>query len=173
MNTRKPGPQSEFAEFCDAHHARLVGLLGLFCGNRDLAEELAQETLMRAYRDWPKVRAVDAPVAWLYRVGVNLAKSHFRRRKAEARARERLKGLPVTAHSESPLVVEVRESVRALPPRMRSALVLRYYGDLRVADIAIALDCSETTVKKLLGGALTRLRAEERAVDGKETADAS
>ncbi len=167
-----PRAQQDFTEFCDAHHARLVGLLGLFCGSRELAEEFAQESLMRAYRDWSKVRAMDSPVAWLYRVGTNLARSHFRRRRAEARARERLKGLAVPP-AEPPIALEVRESIRALPPRMRSALVLRYYGDLRVSDVATALDCSETTVKKLLGSALERLRTEERATDGKETADAS
>ncbi len=128
---------------------------------------------MRAYRDWPKVRVMDSPTAWLYRVGTNLARSHFRRRRAEARARERLKSLPAPPPVDPPIVLEVRESLRALPPRMRSALVLRYYADLRVSDIATALDCSETTVKKLLSSALDRLRAQERAADGKETADAS
>ena len=172
MTTESRGAQQEFADFCDAHHARLVGLLGLFSGSRDLAEEFAQESLMRAYRDWPKVRALDSPMAWLYRVGTNLARSHFRRRRAETRARERLKRLPPPP-AEPPIALEVRESIRALPPRMRSALVLRYYGDLRVSDVATALDCSETTVKKLLGSALQRLRAEGRVTDGKETADAS
>lgn len=165
-------PGDEFTEFCQAHHARLVGLLGLFCGSADLGEELAQESLMRAYRDWPKVRAMDSPMAWLYRVGTNLARSYFRRKRAEARARERLRGLPASVAADPPIVVEVREAIRALPPRMRSALVLRYYGELRVADIASALDCSQTTVKNLLSGALARLRAQERA-ERKESVDAS
>jgi DNA-directed RNA polymerase specialized sigma24 family protein len=61
-----------------------------------LAEELAQETMVRVARDWEKVSRLDAPGAWAYRVAMNLARSHFRRarwpvvwRRACARRRPR------------------------------------------------------------------------------------
>ena len=164
---------AEFSRFCERHHAKLVGLLGLFSGSRELGEELAQETLMRAYRDWPKVRTMDAPAAWLYRVGTNLARSQFRRRRAEAKARARLETESLVRTPEAAAVLEMRESIVALPPRMRAAIVLRYYGDLRISEIADSMDCSESTVKKLLRRALTRLRDEERTADGRESWDAS
>lgn len=169
----------DFSDFCEAHHDRLVGLLGLFCGSRDLGEEFAQETLMRAYRDWPKVQTMDSPSAWLYRVGTNLARSHFRRRRAESKAQSRLEAelsesaRPGTETLEADAVVQVRESIGRLPVRMRTVVVLRYYGRLRITEIAAAMECSESTVKKLLRRALVRFRDEERITTGRESWDAS
>src|SRR5688500_17429750 len=53
-----------FAEFCRREHQRLVGALGLYCGDFDLAEELAQEALARVWRDWATVQRKDSPAAW-------------------------------------------------------------------------------------------------------------
>ena len=47
----------EFAAFCRAEQSRLIAALGLYCGDFDVAEEIAQETLARMWRDWDKVRA--------------------------------------------------------------------------------------------------------------------
>ena len=165
--------KADFADFCERHYPNLVGLLGLFCGNRELGEEFAQETLMRAYRDWSKVRSYDSPAAWLYRVGTNLARSHFRRKRAEGRAKARLEREPAPRASEPALVLEIRDAIARLPMRMRTAVVLRFYGGLRISEIADALECSESTVKKLLRRAIVRFREEDRIADGKESWDAS
>lgn len=77
--------ESEFVAFCVEEHPRLVGALSLYCGDRALAEELAQDALTRACRDWRKVRNFAAPGAWTHRVAMNLANSYFRRRAAETR----------------------------------------------------------------------------------------
>jgi len=82
--------EAEFADFCVAEHSRLVGALSLYCGDRTLAEELAQDALSRACRDWKKVRRLGAPGAWTHRVAINLANSHFRRAAIELRAKRRL-----------------------------------------------------------------------------------
>ena len=76
--------------FCRAEYPRLVGMLDLYCGDLGVAEELAQEALTRVYRHWKKVSALDKPEAWVRRVAINLANSHFRRRKAERKAREQI-----------------------------------------------------------------------------------
>ena len=165
---------ADFSEFCERHHARLVGLLGLFCGSRELGEEFAQETFMRAYRDWTKVRTMDAPAAWLYRVGTNLARSHFRRSQAERRARGRLESRPPERTTPEPAIAtEMREVLLDLPLRMRTAVVLRYYGQLRLSEIADAMNCSESTVKKILRRALVRLKDQEQIVNGRESWDVS
>ena len=82
------------ATFCAAQHGRLVGSLTLYCGDRDVAEVLAQETLVRVCRDWNRVRTMAAPAAWAHRVGLNLANSWYTRRRAERRATERLSARP-------------------------------------------------------------------------------
>ncbi|MDQ4125469.1 MAG: hypothetical protein M3134_07710, partial [Actinomycetota bacterium] len=91
------GEQDERAQlisFCRREHGRIVGLLSLYCGDAAVAEELAQDALARVCRDWRKVRRMDYPEAWASRVAINLANSHFRRRAAEKRARERLAARP-------------------------------------------------------------------------------
>lgn len=77
---------------CTQLEPRLIGTLTLYCGDRGVAEELAQETLVRLLDRWEQVRALDHPAAWAHRVAINLANSRFRRLRAERRARQRLAG---------------------------------------------------------------------------------
>ena len=58
---------ADLVGFCLAEWSRLVGTLALFTGDADLAEELAQETIVRVCRDWRKVSSMDAPGAWAAR----------------------------------------------------------------------------------------------------------
>ena len=158
-------------EFCRAQYPRLVGFLGLYCGDRAVAEELTQETLARVWRKWPKVHHLDRPDAWAQRVAINLANSHFRRLVAERKARSRT-GVPA---EERPAPVEdvltVRRAVAALPRRQRAAIVLHYYLDLPLAEVAERLETSVPAVKSLLHRAVARLRAEGGVVEQKEVAD--
>jgi RNA polymerase sigma factor (sigma-70 family) len=145
--------------FCRAMHPRLVGALALHCGDRHVAEELAQETLARVWERWPSVREMASPESWTYRVGFNLAASRFRRRSAERRARARA-GEGLDAHvPDLASALAVRAAVAALPPRQRAAVVLRYFADLSVDDTAAALRCAPGTVKALTSQAITALRA--------------
>lgn len=75
----------ELTAMCEREHPRLVGMLGLYCGDAEVAEDLAQEALIRLCRDWRKVRKLDAPDRWLHRVAINLAHSHYRRKTTERR----------------------------------------------------------------------------------------
>ena len=165
----------ELAAFCRAQWPRLVGSLTLQTGNRDLAADLAQETLARVCRDWHKVRDLDAPGAWVHRVAVNLAHSHFRRRRVSLSARRRVGSGANEAASEADAVnaIVVRAAVAALPTRQRTALVLRYYADLSVAQVAEVMGCPEGTVKTLTSRAIAALRAQGLAEeDSKEDTDA-
>lgn len=141
----------DLEQFCAAQHPRLVRGLALYTGDAGLAEELAQEALVRAIRQWEDVREMVAPGAWVHRVGLNLAKSRFRRRHAAARARRRL-GAGTDGWAEDPdsaEAVEVRRALAALPERQRAAVVLRYVNELTVAETADVLGCPEGTVKTL------------------------
>jgi RNA polymerase sigma factor (sigma-70 family) len=153
--------ESEFGAFCVEEHPRLVGSLSLYCGDRAVAEELAQDALARACRDWRKVRRMGAPGAWTHRVAINLANSYFRRAAAEIRAKRRLQE-EQRAHTDSGLepvaAVTIRAAVAALPRRQRAALILRYYVDLPVREVAVAMECPEGTVKTLTSKAIESLR---------------
>jgi RNA polymerase sigma-70 factor (sigma-E family) len=143
--------------FCRALHPRLVGSLALHCGDRDVAQELAQETLARVWERWASVRAMDAPEAWAYRVAFNLAASRFRRAAAERRARSRFG--PVVEHvPDAADALAVRAAVGSLPPRQRAAIVLRYFADLSVEQTAEVLGCAPGTIKSLTSQAIATLR---------------
>jgi RNA polymerase sigma factor (sigma-70 family) len=150
-------PRDDVDTFCRREWPRLVGSLSLFTGDADLAEEIAQETLARVCRDWRKVSNLDAPGAWAHRVAINLARSHYRHR-AVARRHASALVRPATEDSDTASAVAVRQAVAALPLRQRSALVLRYFADLSVAETAEAMRCPEGTVKTLTRQAILALR---------------
>lgn len=152
---------SEFPDFCAQHHERLVGTLGLYCGDRAVGEELAQEALARAWARWTKVRGLDDPVGWVYRVGLNLANSYFRRKVVERRAHQRVATTPVQSDAADPTTALVlREAIAQLPRRKRTALVLRYFVDMPYAEISKVMDAPESTVKSLARRGVEDLRGQ-------------
>ena len=151
----------EFPDFCAQHHERLVGTLGLYCGDRAVGEELAQEALARAWARWAKVRELDDPPGWVYRVALNLANSHFRRKVVERRAQQRVASTPIESDAGDPTTALVlREAIARLPRRKRTALVLRYFVDMPFAEIAKVMDAPESTVKSLARRGVEDLRGE-------------
>jgi RNA polymerase sigma factor (sigma-70 family) len=145
--------------FCRREWPRLVGSLSLFTGDGDLAQELAQETLARVCRDWNKVSTLDAPGAWAHRVALNLARSHYRHRSVARRYANRVGTPPEFCDPDTASAIAVRAAVALLPVRQRSALVLRYFADLSVAETAEAMRCPEGTVKTLTRQAILSLRS--------------
>jgi RNA polymerase sigma factor (sigma-70 family) len=145
---------------------RLVGSLTLYCGDRLLAEEFAQEALARAIERWSRVGAMASPEAWTYRTAFNLARSSFRRSANERRARDRMS--PVEQLPDAAEAIAVREAVLALPPRQRAVIVSRFYLGLDVADTARVLRCRPGTVKAHTFKALANLRT-AGLIDTEET----
>jgi RNA polymerase sigma-70 factor, ECF subfamily len=154
------GDDPELAKFCRAEWPRLVGSLGLYVGDRALAEDLAQEALVRVCTHWKQVRDADSPSAWAHRVAFNLAKAHHRRGRTWLRIRGRAVEREGRVESDDTTTVgiAVRAAVAGLPDAQREALVLRYFADLSVHDVAVAMDCPENTVKTHTRRALEALR---------------
>lgn len=147
------------AAFLRAEHARVVGLLVLQVADRAVAEELAQDALVRVVEHWDVVRTADRPRAWLTTVALNLARSWWRRRFAEARAL-RHHGLErVDVEPSDPELIAVRDAVVGLPRRQREVVACRFYADLTVAETAAAMGISEGGVKSLTHRAVQSLRA--------------
>jgi RNA polymerase sigma-70 factor (sigma-E family) len=140
----------ELEAFCRREYPRLVGALSLYCGDAAVAEELAQEALARACDRWDRVREMHAPGAWVHRVAMNLANSHFRRRGAERRANARHGDDARDGYSDRDVAsaVAVRQAVAGLPPKQRTAIALRYYLQYSVAETAEVMGCSPDAVKQ-------------------------
>ena len=150
----------ELIDLCRRTHPRLVGMLGLYCGDSDVAEDLAQETLIRLCRDWRKVRRLDAPERWIHRVAINLAHSHYRRKGVEQRAL-RTFGRRLAGEQAPDQDVEALELLKDLPHKQRAALILHYYIDLTMREVAEVMDIPEGSVKTLIHRATRALRARD------------
>jgi RNA polymerase sigma factor (sigma-70 family) len=165
-----PGPEA----FCASMHRKLVGALYLYLGDADVAAELAQDTAVRIVEHWPRVRGMDNPGGWAYRVAFNLARSRLRRGLAERRAHARAdqhgedQASTSTETFDPADALAVRQAVVALPRRQRQAVVLRYFADLTVDQVADAMGCRPGTVKAHLHQALASLRASGLAIDDDE-----
>ena len=161
--TRRDGDvdddQGGFGAFYAAEVPAVVALLYALVGSWPVAEDLAQEAFLRAYRDWGRVGRFEQPQTWVRTVAVNLSTSRFRRLGAEARALLRLAGRAQSA--PPPPALEDHEHfwslVRRLPRRQAQAVALRYADDCSVAEIAAVLGCAQGTVKASLHQARRRL----------------
>jgi RNA polymerase sigma factor (sigma-70 family) len=135
---------------------KLVGAVSLYCGDRWVAEEIAQEALSRLW-EHSSTREITSPDAWSYRVAFNLANSWFRRRAIERRVRAERDVLVDGADDVSVDDIVVRAAIDRLPPRQREAIVLRYFADLSVEDTATVMRCAAGTVKAHTHKALAAL----------------
>ncbi len=135
-----------FDGFFAREYPRLVVLLTAVTGHRALAEEIAQEAMLRAHQRWTRVSRYDLPAAWLRRVALNLATNQGARRRTERRMVERLAGqrtpVPAERHDD-----EFWAVVRQLPRRQAAAVTLHYLEDRPVAEVAAILGCAEGTAK--------------------------
>jgi RNA polymerase sigma-70 factor (ECF subfamily) len=146
--------------FCRAQYPRLVGMLGLYCGDGDLAEDLVQEALVRLVRAWDQLPTDEDAERWLTRVAFNLAKSNFRARATRRRVLATFGHTLVDSANadDHASVFAVRAAVASLPERERRVVILRFFADLSVAEVAAIIGRPEGTVKSLTHAALERLR---------------
>lgn len=136
-----------FDDFYAREYPGLVALAHVLTGSRASAEDLAQEAMLAAYRNWSQVGEYEFPAAWVRRACANLATSFARRRLVEARALLRLRGrdTQVTELDEGADVFW--SEVRRLPRRQAQCLALFYMYGCSVAETSKVLDCSESSVK--------------------------
>lgn len=140
---------TEFEPFFRAEFARLVTAVAALTGSREVAKEIAQESMLRAYRDWARVSTMDIPEAWVRRVAINLAIDRSRRNHRERAALDRL-SVDTVSEPDADAASPVWVAVRRLPERQRAVVVLRYVFDQSVADIAATLQIAEGTVTATL-----------------------
>jgi len=148
----------DFDQFFDANYAGVVRALTLAAGNRDRAEDAAQEAFARACRKWRTVSTHERPVAWVHVVAMNVLRRSFRRKAQEdGLLRVELDG---SDDADPAMQMTVHAAIDALPPRQRAVIVLRYLVDLSVAETADALRISTGTVKSTTHDALRSMRIE-------------
>jgi RNA polymerase sigma-70 factor (sigma-E family) len=150
--------QAGFTAFVGARSAALGRTAFLLTGDRQLAEDLLQEALIRVAGRWPKVVAGGDPEPYVRRVLYTCAVDGWRR----TRPVELLGDVPDApggddAESATRRLI-LRDALTRLTPHQRAVLVLRFYEDLTEVQAAAALGCSVSTVKSQTRHALGRLR---------------
>lgn len=150
----------EFHSYVLAHRADLLRTATLLtAGDRHLAEDVVQSTLTKLYLSWPLFQMAAKPEGYARRALVNALMDEHRRpwRRRERSSPDLPEGSSPSGSSAG-RVDALHEALRDLPPRMRAAVVYRYFHDMSVADTANALNCSQGTVKSQTARALDQLR---------------
>lgn len=158
---QEPWRQRSFDDFFREQLRPLVALAYGLSGNRAIAEDLAQEALLAAYRSWDRVSELDNPAMWVRRVVANRSVSSFRRRVIEAAALStRLRVRDDGSSRIGPMPAEdehVWTAIRALPRRQAQVVTLRILDRSTVGEIAEVLGISEEAASTHLRRARTAL----------------
>ena len=138
---------ADFSRFWRREYPAVVRLTLALTGRRDMAEELAQDAFLAAYRQWPRVSGYDQPGAWVRRVATNAAVSTLRRRSSELKGLARLSRQRQAVVESSDEDRELWDALRRLPRRQAQVLALVVVDDLSVAEVARVLEVGEETVR--------------------------
>ena len=159
-----------FDEIMRRHERELLRYLLRVTANREDALDLFQETWLRAYRAYPRLRPESRVRPWLYAIAVNLSRNRARDGARRARV--------FAAHGKDPSMtdgmdgsdrrscgndgyatVRLRELVSALPQRQREALRLRHISGLDYDEIAEIMHCSEENARANVSQAVKKLKS--------------
>ena len=145
-------PTRSFAKMFSEQSASLVRLARVFCDDRNAAEDLVQEAFIRLHRSAGSIRDLGRAPAFLRSIVINLARDHNRRGLMSLRHRASAEPpTPPVAPDERAVrdedVDEVLEALRTLPDRQRVCLVLHYFEELSIAEVAETLHISTNSVK--------------------------
>lgn len=147
---------TDFEAFLAGHGRRLLHLAELLLGDHDAAEDLTQDVLARAYLRWDRVES-DDPYAYLRRALINARTDRWRRRIPVPMAE--IADRVVADHAQGVADRdEMLGALRALTPRERGVIALRYYEDLTEVETANVLGVAVGTVKSTTARALAKLR---------------
>lgn len=151
----------EFDQIVQRYDKRLFNLLFRLSGDYDLAQDLAQEVFLIAYKEHSKFRGESDFFTWLYRIAVNHHRRYLRKQKVRSffglgekmpeeevpdpGALEQMESIERKSRNKL-----IRQAVAELPGEFRETVVLYYYEDQACDDIAKILNCSPGTVKSRL-----------------------
>lgn len=152
-----PSHPVPFQRFLDAHRDRVWRYLAGMVGPVD-ADDCFQETFVAALRAYPKLRRDSNERAWILTIAHRKALDHIGARGRRAVPSDRVP--EVAHHDPAPGEDPIWARVRALPPKQRAAVTLRYAGDLTHAEVAAALGTSEEAARRSAHEGLKRLRAQ-------------
>jgi len=176
LTQARAGDAEAFCEVAQAHETRLFRQAVALCQDETLAEDLVAETLLEAWRSLRRFDATCRFSTWLYAILLHrylksvrrmtsrpVSLAHFPTSEAQRR-QEAQEALPDVADSPADIVASrdaadaMRQAVAQLPDKHQQVLLLRFFEDASLPEIAAALGCSVGTVKSRLHHGLEKLR---------------
>jgi RNA polymerase sigma-70 factor, ECF subfamily len=151
---------AELVAFIEREHPRLVRAVDLLLDDRAVAEEVAQETLLRVATRWEHVSGLGSPGGWAHRVAINLATSQLRRRRIARRARGRIARGEVSPAPDTATAVTVRAALGRLPEEQRQVLVLAHVLGWTSPEIGEHVGAAPDAVRQRLHRARQALKDE-------------
>src|SRR5450755_969835 len=153
------GREEEFRDFARSRAAPLHRSAYLLCGDWHIAHDLVQETLVKAYRHWPRVQQADSPDAYVRRILLNEARDRWRRQE---------RTVSVAHFTAEPVVPDVTDDIARrmrllqalleLPLQQRATVVLRYLEGMTQSETAELLGCSGLTTSTRRARSRARFR---------------
>jgi RNA polymerase sigma-70 factor (ECF subfamily) len=162
------GRSEAFAELIRKYQDRLYNTIYHIVGNAEDARDLVQDVFVQAYRSLEAFQGRSAFYTWIYRIGVNMAISHRRRRRVMVPLETGPRGLmferaeehsdPGGRLEQDDREREVREAIASLAPEYRAVIVMKDIDGQKYEAIAQVLDCPIGTVRSRLHRARLELR---------------
>jgi RNA polymerase sigma factor (sigma-70 family) len=149
ISRRRPNAldaEAEYSWFYQAEYTNVARSVFLILHDRPRAEDIAQDAFVQLYAHWWKVSRYERPDAWVRRVAIRMAVRHVKRERRRA-VLERDVDEPTL---RGPVDVDLLRAIGALPAAQRVAVVLFYFEDRPIAEIADVLGSSEGAVKMSL-----------------------
>lgn len=150
----------QFEEYAKARGPALLRLALVLTGDRQLAQDLTQSTLLEVYVHWRRVSRAEQPDAYVRQMMVNTYLGWRRRRWfSERPSLAPPPELPAADHAQHVVDEDAcRQALTRLPARARTVLALRYYEDLDDRAIADLLGMAVSSVRSTASRALATLR---------------
>ena len=174
LDRARAGDAEAFSEVCRACETRLLRQAATLCGNATLAEDLAQETLVEAWKNLRRYNGRCQFFTWLCAILLNRYRNTVRQKRPllfslfgaqdQGESQDRLGQVaddgawPDETAARREQAALVQRCIEALPAKHQQVIYLRFYVDDSLAGIAAALGCSVGTVKSRLFYALDKLR---------------
>jgi RNA polymerase sigma-70 factor (ECF subfamily) len=165
LDRAQSGDADAFCELCRVYESRLLRQAIALCGNSTLAEDLAQDTLVEAWKSLRRYNGKCQFFTWLCAILLNRYRNTLRAQHIRPAAESvfegdvtdnrNLPGQAIEAREEAALI---RKCIDVLPHKHQQVIYLRFYAEDSLEGIAAALGCSVGTVKSRLFHALEKLR---------------
>lgn len=152
-------PDEAFTRMVTAYQGAILRMCCLYLRDPALAEDAVQETFLKAYKRMDTFRSESAERTWLMSIAINTCKdmnrsAWFRHTEKRVVPEE----LPQSAGEMDEDALSLAEAIRRLPGKHRDAILLYYYQDMTIQEVAKALHAAPSTIMKRLSQAKEMLR---------------